>query len=126
MTDADEHEERREYKRFKVKEGVFAVRNGSGWQLAGVVDINQKGMGIRLPSESSLFNQYDFFDLFSCHVEGVVKYLPGSIVSHQTGDTPGSDRASAIARCGVKFFEISPSAQRLLELFINQHALEQE
>lgn len=125
MTDVEKQEERREYKRFKVREGVFAVRKASGWQLASVIDINQKGMGIGLPSEGSLFNQCDFFDLFSCHAEGVVKQLPGIIVSHQPDDTPESGRAPAMTRCGVKFFEIPLSVQGGLEHFINQHALDQ-
>lgn len=124
MTDGGMPGERRQYKRLKLKEGVFAVRKASGWQLVNVLDLNQKGMGITLSTDGSLLGQYDFFDLFSCHVEGVLKHLPGIIVSHQAAAAPGSACASAMTRCGVKFLDIPPSAQGFLEVFINQHALE--
>lgn len=124
MSDVVEHE-RREYKRLRVKDGVFAIRKESGWQLASVVDINHKGMGIKVSSESTLSNRYDFFDLFSCHEECVVKHLPGIIISHQASDPPENIRASALTRYGVKFFELPLIAQGELEFFINQHAVGQ-
>jgi len=122
MPEYDKHDERRKYKRHKVKEGVFATQVAGGWQLATVVDINLKGMGIKVLSTETLEGRYDFFDLFSCDENRILKHLPAVIVYNQKNSEPDTVQDQGISRCGVKFFELSSTMQQSLDYFITHHA----
>lgn len=121
MTENVEPVERRKHKRHRVKEGVFAIKKASGWQIATVVDINHLGMGIQVATERTSESRYDFFDLFSCDEDPVLKHLPAVIVYHQNNQESKDVHSPELRRCGVKFYGLSRSTQKLLNYFITHH-----
>lgn len=121
MTERGMPDERRAHKRYKVKEGVFAIRKASGWTLASVLDISRMGMGIKTPSGTNGDERYDFFDLFSCYEENVVKHVPAVVVYKHNDSECNLVTDAESSRYGVKFYGLTPNMRRVLDDFIDHH-----
>jgi len=120
----DTQEERRQHKRFRVKNTVFAMLDSHPvGHAAAVLDVSMGGVGLQYCCSDDFDCRWKRLDVISAYDNFFLRKLPIEIISDQViekeqGDAP----AEAIKRCGVKFNNLTYTQQALLDIFIKQNA----
>jgi len=111
--------ERREYKRFKLKDPVFAILYSSPTKTAQIVDISRGGLALRyVKSEegSSIIDKLDIFKSdFSFYMDNVKAKTVSDI--EVIGDKINGTKE--VRQCGLQFENLSESQISQLESFIH-------
>ena len=118
----DESSDKREHRRFKVYETVFALLEGDvDRQPAQVVNVARGGVCLHY-----------FRDKYSCswrqltissfHADCFLGQLPVEIVYDGPVETEDCRAAKGLRRCGLKFTEPTFTQQALWDIFLEQNA----
>ncbi len=131
---------RRTYRRFKVKEGTFAVLFQNSSKLAEIIDISMTGFACRYSDSAFIDNDRDgrallyqdrqqqlnhlsSFDIFLVDSGIYLDRIPCKIISHIDLEGPASPNAIPMKRCGIAFQELLPAQISDLEYFIKNCTL---
>ncbi len=126
---------RRSHKRYKVKDGAFAVLYENSSKLAQIIDISAAGFSFRYSDSRFIDNDRDgkaffyqdnkyqletfsTFDIFLVDSGIYLDRLPCKIVSNFELEEMGSPNSIPIRRCGVQFDELASKQISDLESFI--------
>ena len=126
---------RRTYRRFKVKDGTFAVLFQDSSKLAEIIDISMAGFAFRYSDSAFIDNDRDgraflyqdrqeqldrlsSFDIFLVDSGIYLDRIPCKIVSQIEVDGPESPNAIPMKRCGIAFENLLPAQISDLEYFI--------
>ena len=132
---------RRSHKRYKVKDGAFAVLYQNSSKLAQIIDISPAGFSFRY-SDSQFFDNdrsgqaylyhderrqpQDFsnFDIFLVDSGIYLDQIPCKIVSNFELEELDSSNSVSMRRCCIEFNELVPAQVSDLEYFIKHCTLD--
>lgn len=126
---------RRTYRRFKVKDGTFAVLFQDSSKLAEIIDISMAGFAFRYSDSAFIDNDRDgraflyqdrqeqldnlsSFDIFLVDSGIYLDRIPCKIISHTEVDGLESPNSIPMKRCGIAFENLLPEQISDLEYFI--------
>ncbi|MGD8266963.1 MAG: PilZ domain-containing protein [Desulfobacterales bacterium] len=126
---------RRNHRRFKVKDGAFAVLFQDSSKLAEIIDISMTGFAFRYSDSAFIDNDRDgraflyqdcqnrldhfsSFDIFLVDSGIYLDRIPCKIISHVEIDGPESPNSIPMKRCGIAFAKLLPEQISDLEYFI--------
>jgi len=132
---------RRSHKRFKVKEGAFAVLYQDSSKLAQIIDISPAGFSFRYSDSQFIDNDrsgqaflfhddrqqltdFSNFDIFLVDSGIYLDRMPCKIVSNFEVEEPESHNLVSMRRCCIQFDELVPEQISDLEYFINNCTLD--
>ena len=132
---------RRIHKRFKVKEGAFAVLFQNSSKLGQIIDISMGGFSFCYSDSQFIDNDRDgqaffyhdrrrplenlsFFDIFLVDSGIYLEQVPCKIVSNFEIEDTDSSISISIKRCGIQFDELLPDQISDLEYFIKNCTLD--
>jgi len=132
---------RRSYKRFKVKDGTFAVLCQDSSKLAHIIDISPAGFSFRYSDSQFLDNDrsglaflyhddrqrlkgYSHFDIFLVDSGIYLDQIPCKIVSNFELEELDSPNSVSMRRCCIEFDDLAPEKISDLEYFINHCTLD--
>ena len=127
---------RRSHKRFKVKDGAFAVLYQDSSKLAQIIDISPAGFSFRYSDSQFIDNDrsgqaflyhddrrqlkdYSDFDIFLVDSGIYLDRIPCKIVSNFELEDLDSSNSVSMRRCCIEFDELVPEQISDLEFFIN-------
>ena len=136
----DEINSRRSHKRFKVKDGAFAVIYQNSSKLAQIIDISPAGFSFRYSDSQFLDTDrsgqvffyhcdrprlLDFskFDIFLVDSGIYLDQLPCKIVSSFESEELDSPNSVTMRRCCIQFDKLVPEQISDLVYFINNCTL---
>ena len=125
----------RTHKRFKVKDGAFAVLYHNSSKLGQIIDISMGGFSFRYCDSQFIDNDRDGqaflyhdrqnrmdglsdFDIFLVDSGIYLEKIPCKIISNFEIDDRDSSNSILMRRCGIKFAGLLPEQIRDLEHFI--------
>ena len=113
--------ERREYQRFRVQEGTFAVFGPDSNKIGQIIDISMGGLAFHYMSGEEP-NGSKELNIFLAESSFYLRKIPFRTVWDQdTRQVPFS--SIDIRRCGVEFGSLSEAQSSQLESFIDDHTL---
>ena len=132
---------RRSHKRFKVKDGTFAVLYQDSSKLAHIIDISPAGFSFRYSDSQFLDNDrsgqaflyhddgqrlksYSHFDIFLVDSGIYLDQIPCKIVSNFEMEELDSPNSVSMRRCCIEFDDLAPEKISDLEYFINHCTLD--
>jgi hypothetical protein len=132
---------RRSHKRFKVKDGAFAVLYQDSSKLAEIIDISPAGFSFRYSDSKFIDNDrsgqaflfhdarqqltdLSNFDIFLVDSGIYLDQMPCKIVSNFEVEEPGSHNLVSMRRCCIQFDGLVPQQISDLEYFINNCTLD--
>jgi len=132
---------RRSHKRFKVKEGAFAVLYQDSSKLAQIIDISPAGFSFRYSDSQFIDNDrsgqaflfhddrqqltdFSNFDIFLVDSGIYLDRMPCKIGSNFEVEEPESHNLVSMRRCCIQFDELVPEQISDLEYFINNCTLD--
>ncbi len=113
--------ERREYKRFLVKEGTYAVLQPDFPMPCRVVDISQAGLAFYYDSADTMSNQALTLDVLFEEERFSLRKIPYRIISDIVPPSELSAGPAKVRRCGVEFGKLFRAQKTLLDCFIRNH-----
>jgi hypothetical protein len=120
--------ERREHKRFRVKEGIFAAFKPHWLRstiLGEIVDIGRGGLALHyIPDTKQSDRPYKLKILLADGSFSLDK-IPARTISDFEIEKRFSFGSIPIKRCGVQFGDLTPSQFSLLEHFIQNYAIDE-
>jgi hypothetical protein len=132
---------RRSHKRFKVKDGAFAVLHQNSSKLAQIIDISPAGFSFRY-SDSQFFDNdrsgqaflyhdgrqqlkdFSNFDIFLVDSGLYLDRIPCKIVSNFELEELDSPNSVTMRRCCIQFDELVPEQITDLKYFIENCTLD--
>jgi hypothetical protein len=132
---------RRSHKRFKVKDGAFAVLYQGSSKLAQIIDISPTGFSFRYSDSQFLDNDrsgqaflfhgdrqklkyFSNFDIFLVDSGIYLDQIPCKIVSNFEVEEPDSPNSVSMRRCCIQFDELVPEQISDLEYFLKNCTLD--
>jgi len=132
---------RRSHKRFKVKDGAFAVLYQDSSKLAEIIDISPAGFSFCYSDSQFLDNDrsgqaylyhddrqqlkdFSNFDIFLVDSGIYLDRIPCKIVSNFEVEELDSANSVSMRRCCIQFDELVPEQISDLEYFINNCTLD--
>jgi len=132
---------RRSHKRFKVKDGAFAVLYQDSSKLAKIIDISPTGFSFCYSDSQFLDNDrsgqaylyhddrqqlkdFSNFDIFLVDSGIYLDRIPCKIVSNFEVEELDSANSVSMRRCCIQFDELVPEQISDLEYFINNCTLD--
>ena len=132
---------RRSHKRYKVKDGAFAVLYQDSSKLAQIIDISPAGFSFRYSDsqfidndrsgQAFLFNDarrqltdLSNFDIFLVDSGIYLDRMPCKIVSNVEVEEPESQNLVSMRRCCIQFDGLVPEQISDLEYFIDNCTLD--
>jgi hypothetical protein len=126
---------RRSHKRFKVKDGAFAVLYQNSSKLAQIIDISPDGFSFRYSDSQFLdddrsgqaflyhgdrqqFKGFSNFDIFLVDSGIYLDRIPCNIVSDFELEELGSSNSITMRRCCIQFEDLVPGQISDLDYFI--------
>ena len=132
---------RRTHKRFKVKDGAFAVLFQNSSKLGQIIDISLAGFSFRYSDSQFMDNDRDGqaflyhdrqkklegfsdFDIFLVDSGIYLDRIPCKIISNFEIDDQESPNSVTMKRCCIQFDDLIPEQISDLEYFINHCTLD--
>lgn len=108
--------ERRKRKRFKIKEGVFAILRGPSPQLGEITDASGGGIAFRYQGEERLWKKSYELDILALNDSFEIKRLPiKGIWDFKT--------ANKMRKRGLQFGRLTYSQRSQLKFFMRNYSL---
>lgn len=121
MTISNEFVERRRLKRFKVKEGIFAVLMPDSQKLGQILDMGKGGLSFLYIDSGTAPDESRELDIFVAGQKFYLAKLPVQIVSDIRIPNKIPINPIVIRRHGIQFRELTSDQASLLEAFIQQY-----
>lgn len=110
--------ERREHKRYRVKEGAFIVNCGKSGLIT---DISEGGLTFRYVDRKRWSDEPCELDIVFDADDFYLDRVPCKTVSDLDASSALPDNAKVIKRHSIQFGELTPSQKTLLAYFIENH-----
>jgi hypothetical protein len=108
--------ERRKRKRFKIKEGVFAILNGTSAQLGEITDASGSGLAFKYQGEEKLWKQSSELEILALNDNYKIKRLPIRGVWD-------SKTANEMRKRGVQFGKLTYKQRSQIKFFMQNYSL---
>lgn len=117
MTTKKDLVERRKHKRFKAKEGAFAVLTSEN-KMGQIQDISRSGLTFQYIGHSEPSSGSTEMEIFSTVHDFYLKKVPARVVVDSEIEKTVPFSSVPMRRVNVQFEEMTPIQSKLLEYFI--------
>ena len=114
--------ERRQNRRFQVKDKCFAVINPDPVKLVPIIDISLGGLGFYLSDSPGGLNRTSRLEIMVADCSFYLEKLPFSVVSNARAFPNRSTSLLDGRRYGLKFGHLQPNQKSRLKYFIRTYA----
>ena len=126
MTPEKKFVERRQLRRYKVKQGAFAAMMPVSNKLGQIVDLGKGGLAFFYIQIDNGNNEGAELDIFVSNKEFYLPKLPVKKVSDVLVPNKIPNNPIVIRRHGVQFKELTPEQNARLDAFIQHYTTEEE
>ncbi len=119
--DSSKSSDQRKFRRFKVKEGAFAVLQNGDSKIGQLIDISRGGLGIRYINEEDGSHRFYELDIFLTNEGFYIKRVPFKTVSDFEVSVQQPNNIVFMRRRGVQFGELTLRQISHLEYFIHNY-----
>lgn len=124
MTETNGFTERRRHKRYKAKDGAFALlKNGSRYKLVQIIDISKGGLSFTYPADDHQIPESFFVDVFFSRQGYYLKEVLSNKVSDVIVSCNFPMSGLILKQIGVQFAELTQTQPSQLERFISNHTI---
>jgi hypothetical protein len=121
MRDHETLVERRQHKRFKVQEGMFAVLGGDYVKLGPIVDVGRGGLSFHYVKGDEQTDASREMTIFSSRQDFYLTGVPFRTVLDLKLPSEVPLSSITMSRCGVQFGDLTDYQSSQLEHFIGNH-----
>jgi hypothetical protein len=114
--------EQRKNKRFKMKEGAFAIPRARSRKLWQIMDISKGGLAFQYVAKGERIYDSSDLDIAYSKASFYLEKVPFKAVSDLEVENGIRWSSLKVRRCGVQFGELTHNQVSLLEDFIQNHA----
>ena len=116
--------DQRKLKRFRAREGAFAVLKDNASKLGQIIDVCAGGLAFRYVDVGNL-SQISFheLDIFLAENGFCLKEVPFRVISELEMDNGMPFSSVIMRRLGVQFGELTQAQRDMLDYFIRYHTL---
>ena len=123
MTNRQELVERRNHKRFRVREGGYAALLPQFTEIGQILDISRGGLAFRYVASQERSNQSSQLSISSTDGSFCLNKVPIKTVWDFALANEFSFGAITLRHCGVQFGQLTPAQKADLEYFIQTYTL---
>jgi len=116
-------EDRREFDRFKVVQGVYALLGQYSSKRGQVIDISEKGIAFQYLAGKKQAPAQDRISIFVSDNGFHLKDIPITIVSDIELKKASFFSGAQVRRCGGQFGELTPAQAAQLDFFMKNYIL---
>jgi hypothetical protein len=114
-------EDRREYERFRVVQGVYAVFETYSSKRGPVIDISEKGVAFQYLAGKKKADSEGHISIFISDNGFYLKDIPITIVSDIEIKKMSFFSGTQMRRCGGQFGELTPAQAAKLDFFMKNY-----
>ncbi|UCD88877.1 MAG: PilZ domain-containing protein [Desulfobacterales bacterium] len=121
MTNRKDIKEKRKHRRFKVKEGAFAVSSPFNDRLGRIKDVSKGGLAFQYVGNTESTQAFHEVEIFSARDGFYLKKLPASTVVDVELDNQVSFASLPTRQLRVQFGKLNHQQRLLLDHFIQKY-----
>ena len=125
MTPEKKFVERRQLRRYKVKQGAFAAMMPLSNKLGQIIDLGKGGLSFHYIHVDDGSNEGSELDIFVSNKEFYLPKLPVKNVSDVRVPNKIPNNPIVIRRHGVQFKELTPEQTSMLDSFMHRYTTEE-